>query len=108
MLPFKVAVRVAAWFAVTVPVEILKVPVTEPAAIVTDDGAVNVGDALLVNVTTAPPVNAAFDSVTVHVVLPFEDNVVKVQEMPRIVGGVTSETLVVAVVPFNVPVRVAV
>jgi len=86
----------------------LNVPVVAPAATVTDDGTVNTGDALFVNVTTAPPVSAAVDKVTVHVVLPFDVNVVKVQERPLIAGGVTSETLVVAVVPFNVPVRVAV
>jgi len=79
-----------------------------PAATVTDAGTVNTGDALFVNVTTAPPVNAAFDRVAVHVVLPFDVSVVKVHERPLIAGGVTSDTLVVAVVPFNVPVRVAV
>ena len=108
VVPFTVPVRVAVWFAVTVPVEMLKVPATEPAATVTDAGTVKVGEALLVNVTTAPPVNATFDSVTVHVVPPFEVSVVNVHARPRIVGGVTSDSVAVAVVLFNVPVRVAV
>ena len=108
VLPYSVPVRVAVLFVAIVPVEIVKVPETEPAATVTDAGAVNVGDALLVRVTTAPPVNAAFESVAVQVVLAFEGRVVKVQASPRRVGGVTSDSLAVAVVPFSAPVRVAV
>ncbi|HUB82472.1 MAG TPA: hypothetical protein VMB03_26930 [Bryobacteraceae bacterium] len=106
--PFAAAVRVAVWLAATVPVEILKAPVVAPAATVTDAGALNAPGALLVNVTTVPPVNAAFESVAVHVVLPLEPSVVEVHERPSKVGGVASDSVALAVVPFSVPVRVAV
>ena len=106
--PFKLAVNVAGWFAVTVPVEMLNVPLTTPAAIVTDAGADNTGDALLVNATTSPPPDAARDSVTVHVVLLLDDRVVAVHETPRMVAGGSRDTVAVAVEPFNVAVRVAV
>ena len=86
----------------------MKVPVVAPAATVTEAGTVKADDALLVNVTAAPPVNAAAESVTVHVVLPFEVSVLDVQERLLIVGAVTSDSVAVAVVPFSAPVKVAV
>jgi hypothetical protein len=108
VVPFKAAVSVAVEYAVSMPVETLNVPVVAPADTVTEVGAVNTADALLVKVTTAPPGSAAFDSVTVHVVPPFDDNAVKVHESPLTVGGTSSEMLAVAVVPFRAAVNVAV
>ena len=106
--PFSDPVKVAVWFAVTVPVEILNVALTAPAATVTDAGADKAGDALLLNVTAAPPVGAAFEIVTVQFVLLFDDRAVAVHEIPRMVARVCSGTVAVAVVPFSVAVRVAV
>ncbi len=108
VIPFSVPVSVTVWFAVSVPVEMLNVPVVTFAATVTDAGAPKAGDPLFVNVTTTPPVGAARDSVTVQVALPFEDSVVAVQESPLIVNGVCNEMVALAVVPFSVPVSVAV
>jgi hypothetical protein len=50
----------------------LNVPVMAPDATVTDAGAANPGDALLVSVTTVPAVEPGSDTVTVHNVLWFE------------------------------------
>ena len=107
VVPLYVPVRVAVWLDDTVPVEIVNVPLVAPAATVTDAGTVRVGEALFVNVTTAPPAGAACDRITEQAVLAFEFSVVKVQENPAIVAWVCSETLAVAVVPLSVPVRVA-
>lgn len=70
-------------------------------------GAVNAGDALLVNVTTATPTGAMADKVTVQTVLPLEDKVVAEQESP-LTEIVTCKDTVVCAVPFRVAVRVAV
>ena len=78
------------------------------AATVTDTGAVKAGDPLFANVTTAPPAGAAWDRVTVHVALPFEDRLAAVQESALIVTSACNVTVAVVVVPFNVAVRVAV
>jgi len=78
------------------------------AATVTDTGAVKAGDPLFANVTTAPPAGAAWDRVTVHVALPFEDRLAAVQESALIVTSACSDTVAVAVVPLRVPVSVAV
>ena len=90
------------------PVEMLNVAVVAFAATVTDAGAVRTPAALLVNVTVAPPAAGAGATVTVHVVFPLDDNVVAVQANPLTLDGTSSEILAVAVVPFSVPVRVAV
>ena len=86
----------------------LNVAVVAFAATVTDAGTVSAGDALLVRVTTAPPTGAALDKVAVHVALPFEDKVAGVHESALMVTGACKVTVAVAVVPFRVPVSVAV
>ena len=86
----------------------LNVAVVAFAATVTDTGTVSAGDALLVRVTTAPPTGAALDKVTVHVALPFEDQVAGVHESALMVTGACKVTVAVAVVPLRVPVSVAV
>ena len=86
----------------------LKVAVVAFAATPTDAGTVSAGDALLVKVTTAPPTGAALDRVTVHVAVPFEERVAAVQESALMVTGACKVTVAVAVVPFRVPVSVAV
>ena len=106
--PFTVAVKFAVWFAATVPVEILKVAVVAPATAVTDVGAASTGDALLVNATTVPPGNAGCERFTVQVVLWFEVSVVNVQVRDAGVGGGSTVTLVDAVAPFSVAVKLAV
>ena len=86
----------------------LNVAVVAFAATLTDAGAVRAGDALLVKVTTAPPTGAALDRVAVQVALPFEERVAAVQESALMVTGACKVTVAVAVVPFRVPVSVAV
>ena len=108
MVPFSVAVSEAPWFAGTVPVEMLNVALTAPAATVTEAGTVKIAGALLVSVTTVPPLSAAADSVTAQVVLAFEDKVVAPQLNPVTPGSVWRVSLVVAVDPFSVAVSVAV
>ncbi|HUB82476.1 MAG TPA: hypothetical protein VMB03_26950 [Bryobacteraceae bacterium] len=106
--PFKVPVRVAVWFALSVPVEILNVPEAAPCVSVTDAGAVKAGEALFVSVTAAPPDRAASDRNTVHVALAFEESVVAVQLKLVIVGGGSRDTVAIAAGPFRAAVRVAV
>jgi len=106
--PFKAPVRVAIWFFVTVPTETVNVAVVAPAVTVTDAGTVRVPVALLVRVTREPPGSAGFDSVTEHVVVPFEERVVNVHASPLTVGGFSSDIATVAVDPLSDAVRVAV
>lgn len=106
-VPFNVAVSVAVRLAATAAVEMVNVAVVARAATATDVGAVNVAAWVLVNVTVAPPARAAFESVTVQVVLEFGDKVVSTQASALTVGGVTSDSVAVAVVPFSAAVRVA-
>ena len=84
--PLSDAESTAVWFVDTVPVEILKVAEDAFAATLTDEGAVSVADAVFPNVTTAPPVPAACDKVTVQLVLPFDDKVVVLHDKPVTVG----------------------
>jgi hypothetical protein len=86
----------------------LNVAVVAFAATVTDAGAVKAGDPLFPTVTTAPPAGAACDNVTVQVALPFEDIVDAVQVKALIFAGACNVMVVFAVVPFTVPVSVAV
>ena len=86
----------------------MKAAVVAFAATVTDAGAVNAGDPLFPNVTTAPPAGAACDNVTVQVALPFEAIVDAVHVKPLIVAGACSATVALALVAFSVPVSVAV
>ena len=70
-LPLSVAVIVALPLAAIVPAVALKLAVVAVAGTVTEAGTVRF--ALLDdNVTVVPPVGAAFDRVTVQVVLAFE------------------------------------
>ena len=87
--------------------ETLNVAVLAFAATVTEVGAANADDALFVRVTTVLLV-AAFDSVTVQVVLPFEARLAAVQLSDVIVAGICSEMLALAEAPLSEPVRVAV
>jgi len=50
-------------------------PVVEPAVTVTLGGTFKLDNPLLLSVTRAPPLGAAFDSVTVHVPPEFELNI---------------------------------
>jgi hypothetical protein len=93
---------------VRVPVVTLNVAVVAFAATVTDAGAVNAGDPLFPNVTTAPPAGATCDSVTVQVALPFESNVDAVQDSPLTPVVGCSVMVALALVAFSVPVSVAV
>ena len=103
--PFIVAVTVTAVEDVTVPALAAKVPVVAPAASVIDAGTVNA--ALFPDSATAvPPVAAACDSVTVHVVLPPEE--IEVGEHCSAVTFTDGATVsdAVAEPPFNDPVTV--
>jgi hypothetical protein len=93
---------------VRVPVVTLNVAVVAFAVTVTDAGAVRTPEALLVNVTTAPPAGAACKSVTVQVALPFEDIADAVHVKVLIFAGAWRAMVVLALVPFSVPVSVAV
>lgn len=106
--PFKLPVNVAVWFADTVPVEILNVPVVAFAGSKTDAGADKAGEALLVRFTVNPEDGAAFETVTVQVALPFELRAGAVQVSAVIVAGGCRVILNIAAVPFNAAVRVAV
>ena len=66
--PLRTAVIVAFWLLLIVAVLAVNVAVVAPAPTVTEAGTVTTSRRLLVNVTTAPPVGAAF-KVTVHVVV---------------------------------------
>jgi hypothetical protein len=85
----------------------LNVAVVAFAATVTDAGAVNAGDPLFPNVTTAPPAGAPCERVTVHVALPFESNVDAVHVKLLIAAAACNVMVALAVVPFTVPVSVA-
>lgn len=80
------------------PVDMLNVPEVALAATVIDAGTVNAGDALFVNVTTEPPAGAACDNVTVHTVLPLDDNDAAVQVSPVTAGA--ADDVKVAVPPL--------
>lgn len=72
---------VAFWFVAKLPVVTLNVADVAAGATVTDAGTVR--DAQLFDrETVAPPAGAAFDSVTVHVLLAFE---------PRLLGEQVTE-----------------
>jgi hypothetical protein len=62
-------------------------PVVEPPVTVTDAGTVNADSPLLLNVTVTPLPDAAFDSVTVQLLLAFA---------PKVVGLHCSDEITVA------------
>jgi hypothetical protein len=85
----------------------VNVAVVAAAATVTEAGVVRT--ALLSEIVTAvPPVGAAFDSVTVQVLVPFEFKLVGVQVSEETVIAVTRLTDAVRDPPLSVAVTVAV
>jgi len=105
-LPFKVAVTVAGWLAVTVPVVAVKLPVVEPAATDTDAGTVRA--LLLSEIVTAVPAVDALESVTVQLVLAFDATVAGEQESAvTVTGGAVIVTDAVLELPFKLAVMVA-
>ena len=66
--PLKVAVMVAVWSAVRVPVEAVKVAEVALAGTLTEEGIVNAVEALLASATTELPV-VALDRTTVQLAL---------------------------------------
>jgi hypothetical protein len=105
--PFSEAVIVALWSAVKVPVEAVKFADVPEAATVTDGGTVSAA-ASSVSITTAPPVEAALDMVTVQLVLAFAARLVAVHCTPETVAPPASEMVVLLEVPFSEAVMVAV
>jgi hypothetical protein len=75
-VPLYVAVRLPFWSAETDPVVTVNGPVVDPAVTVTLEGAFKLDNPLLLSVTRAPPLGAAFDSVTVQLLLAFAPSVV--------------------------------
>jgi hypothetical protein len=65
------------WGAVNVAVFAVKVLVVEPWATVTEVGSVNPDIPPLLSATTAPPVGAGFESVTVQLLVAFEPKFVE-------------------------------
>ena len=106
-LLLKVAVTTAVWSAGMVPAVALNVAVIEPAATVTDPATVN-RTLLLESETTAPPLGAAFDSVTVQVLRAAVLRVVgaHAKEVTRV--GADRERVVFCEVPLYVAVTTAV
>jgi post-segregation antitoxin (ccd killing protein) len=104
VLPFSFAVMVAVWSLVIVPAVAANVAVALPAPTVTEAGIAKT-DASFDSVTTAP---AVLDIVTVHVALAPEPRLVGLQVSPLTNTGEASEIEVVCVLPFSVPVTVAV
>jgi hypothetical protein len=84
MLPF--------WSVVTAPVLMVNCPVVEPAATITLAGPVNADNPVLLSVTTAPADGAAFDSVTVQLLLAFDPRVVGLHCNDDITAGATNDT----------------
>jgi hypothetical protein len=85
----------------------VNVAVVAAAATVTEAGVVRT--ALLSEIVTAvPPVGAAFDSVTVQVLVPFEFRLVGEQVSDEMVIAVTRLTDAVCDAPLSVAVTVAV
>ena len=104
--PFSVAVMVADWSAVRVPVEAVNVAEVALAGTATDEGTVNAVEALLESVTTELLL-ADFDSVTVQVALALEARVAGAHcSEVRVTGAATNESVVGTEEPFQVAVIV--
>ena len=78
-----------------------------PAVTVTDPGTVKPA-ALLDSPTTAPPLPAAFDSVTVQLALPPVPRVAGLHAIPLTSTDAASTTFAVCVLPFSVAVTTTV
>jgi len=72
----------------------------DPAVTVTEGGTVKPGNPVLLRVTTAPPVGAAFDSVTVQPVLAFAPSVVGLQSSDEITAAVARFMAALCEVPL--------
>ena len=106
--PLSEAVRVAVWFAATVPVLAWKVALGDPPATFTVPGTVSVPDAVLPIVTVTPPAGAALLRVTVQVVEAFEFKLGAPHASDVTVVGDTREIVADVLEPFRDAVRVAV
>jgi hypothetical protein len=101
----RVAVRVALWSLETVVVEAVNEAVVAPEATATEAGAESVA-LVLVSVTETPPLGAALDRVTVHVLEAFGPMLLGVQDRAETAVTPTRATFVVAEA-FKVAVMVA-
>ncbi len=101
-----VAVTVALWSLLTVPVVALNVFEVDPAATVADAGTANVGF-VFANVTTAPPEGAALVKVTVHVLVPFGPRLLGLHDRVDTRTAAVRLTVVLAELPLYVAVTVA-
>jgi len=108
LAPLRVAVMVGVWLEVTVAAMAVNVAVVAPEATVTDAGTVRAEVLLLERVTTEPPEGAAFERVTVQVVVARIARVVLAHCRDVGVATVTSDKLEVALTPFSVALAVAV
>lgn len=98
-LLLKVAVTVAVWSLEMAVVAALKMAVVAAAATVTETGTVS-AVLLLLRVTLAPPVGAAFDNMTVQELDAFCPRLVGLQATEETLAGATSPTLAVAELPL--------
>ena len=103
----RVAVIVGVWSAVTAAAVAVKAPVVVPAATVMEAGTVTAEVAVLERATVDPPLEAAFERVTVHAVVEDAARVVALHCNEVGVGDATSDKLAVALTPFQVAVAVA-
>lgn len=106
-LPVKemLAVMVALWLEETVPAAAVKLAVVALAVTLTDAGTLTV-DVLDEMFTLAPPLGAAVESVTVQVLLPFDDNMLGTHWTDERLVGATSTMFVVCEMPLRVAVTV--
>ena len=106
--PLRVAVTVGVWLEVTAAAVAIKVAVVAAEATVTEAGTVKAEVLLLERSTTEPPEGAAFERVTVQVVVARIARVVLAHCRDVGVATVTSDKLEVALTPFSVALAVAV
>jgi hypothetical protein len=104
--PLRVAVRVAAWSGNEAPALAVKVAEVALAATLTEEGTVNAAMALLDSATRVLPA-AAFDSVTVQVVLALAVRLVAAHCREDTVVSVVRESVADWDALFNVAVTVA-
>jgi hypothetical protein len=103
-----VAVRAGVWSEITAAAVAVKVAVEAAAGTVTDPGTVSAPVLLLERVTVEPPLGAALERVTVHVVEAEAVRVVLPHWMDDgVTGAPTSDRFAVLPIPFRVAVRVA-
>jgi hypothetical protein len=75
-------------------------PMADPAATVMEAGTAKPGKPLLLNVTTAPPVGAVLDSITVQSLVAFDPNVVGLHCKEEITVAITRLKFTDSVVPL--------